>query len=75
MKTHLRLKFFQIQGADFICIPHKFTTNKKCYKLCWVRKTTENFHNLLIEYEVICYAQNIIEAKERAKWFVENFTT
>lgn len=63
---------FRIRGADFLCIPLRFLVGgKQGYKLCWVKKTNDNFHNLLVEYEVICVVKTIAHAKQCAKRFLE----
>lgn len=66
---------FKIRSADFICIPVLLTGSKPQYKLCWVKKITDSIHIISFEYEVICCAETISEAKERAKWFLEYFST
>lgn len=71
---NLRIVLFEICGADFLCIQWCLIDNKQRYKLCWVKKTKDNFHNLSFEYEVICYVETIEQAKERAKWFLDYFS-
>lgn len=72
---NLRTVLFQIRGADFLCIPFFSIENvRKMYKLCWVKKISDNIHTISFEYEVMCYAESISEAKERAKCLLEYFS-
>ena len=73
MERDLHLNFFQIQGADFVCIPCRFTNNVQNYKLCWVEKSSDKLCRLTIEYQPLCMVSNIEEAKNKAKWYLENY--
>lgn len=64
---NLRTMFLTIRGADFLCVPCMTIDGKSRYKLCWVKKVTDNYHNLSVEYELIRYAKTISEAKEKSK--------
>lgn len=76
MKRNLGIVHLSISGADFLCIPVLLTDSKpRYYKLCWVKKISDNIYILTFEYEVICYVETIKEAKERANWFLEYFST
>ena len=70
-----RIVLFEISGADFLCIPYSFIDHSMRYKLCWVKKIGDYFDTLSIDYEVICYVDSILDAKEKAKLYLELFST
>ena len=72
-----RIVLFQISGCDLLCIPllSSFATNKYRYKLCLVKKSIDNNHNIMFEYDVLCVAHTISEAKKYAKRILEYFST
>ena len=73
MPRDLHLNFFQIQGADFVCIPCRFTNGSTAYKLCWIRKISDHNCRLTIDYQVINMVVNIEEAKNIAKLYLGNY--
>ena len=73
MPRDLYLNFFQIQGAEFVCIPCRFTNGRLKYKLCIIYKSTDNFSRLTIDYHVISMDSNIAEAKRDAIRFIQQY--
>ncbi len=73
MPRYLHINFFQIQGADFVCIPCRFTNDSQTYKLCWIRKISDHNCRLIIDYQVLNMVANIEEAKNIAKLYLRNY--
>ena len=71
---NLRIELFEVCDADFLCIPYSFIDHSMGYKLCWVKKIGDYFDILSIDYEVICYVDSILDAKENARCFLEHFS-